>query len=40
MGFVYDYINPAYPTVAPSIVEMCPSCDPEKVGGGAACWAL
>ncbi|GBF92072.1 hypothetical protein Rsub_04419 [Raphidocelis subcapitata] len=31
LGFVYDYINPAYPTVAPSIVEMCPTCDPEKV---------
>jgi hypothetical protein len=30
-AFVFDYINPAYPTVAPSIREMCPSCDPEKV---------
>lgn len=35
-AFVYDYINPAYPTVAPSIREMCPACDPEKVRGDAS----
>lgn len=31
LGFEYDYINPAYPTVAPAIKEMCPTCIPEKV---------
>ncbi len=30
-GYHFTYINPDYPTVAPIIREMCPSCDTHRI---------